>query len=41
MGNKVKYRDAKTGHYVSKEYAKQNPSTTVSEKVKPYKKDEK
>lgn len=26
-----RYRDAASGHYVSEEYAKQNPDTTVKE----------
>jgi hypothetical protein len=37
-----RYRDARTGHYVTKEYAEENPDTTVKEtlvlkvpKVKP------
>lgn len=28
-----RYRSAETGEYVSKEYADENPSTTVSEEV--------
>lgn len=28
-----RYRDAKTGEYVTKEYAEENPDTTVSEEV--------
>lgn len=31
------YRSAVTGRKVTKEYAKANPATTVSEKVKPKK----
>ena len=29
----MKYRDAVTGEYVSEEYAKENPNTTVSEET--------
>lgn len=29
-----KYRSAKTGKYVSREYAKEHPDTTVAETVK-------
>jgi len=28
------YRDAKTGRFVTEEYAKKNPNTTVSETIK-------
>ncbi len=38
MRTKYKYRSAKTGHYVTEEYAKANPDTTVREAVKPRKK---
>jgi|JI102314A2RNA_FD_contig_31_3711071_length_277_multi_5_in_0_out_0_1 hypothetical protein len=38
MSNKV-YRDAITGQYVSEEYARRNPRTTVSETIKPKSKD--
>lgn len=38
MGKKIEYteraRSAKTGRYVTKEYAKKHPSTTVIEKDK-------
>lgn len=34
------FRDAITGRFVSKDYAKENPSTTVKEKRKVYKKEE-
>ena len=27
----IRYRDAETGEYVTKEYAKKNPKTTVKE----------
>src|SRR5438128_392736 len=32
---KKRYRDAETGHFVSKEEAKAHPATTVSEKIVP------
>ncbi|WP_454783389.1 multidrug transporter [Legionella sp. WA2022007384] len=32
--NNRKYRDAGSGRYVSEEYAKKHPKTTVSEAVK-------
>lgn len=31
MNSKYRYRDAATGNYVSEEYAKANPETTVRE----------
>jgi len=36
----TRYRDAKTGHYITPDKAKRNPNTTVREtdKVKPRKK---
>lgn len=34
--NGTKARSAKTGQYVTKDYAKKNSSTTVVEKTKPY-----
>ena len=37
MSKKTKYyvyRDAETGHFVTEEYAKENPKTTVKESVK-------
>ena len=34
-GGAEKARSAKTGHYVTKDYAKRNPSTTVVERDKP------
>lgn len=27
----IRYRDAETGHYVTEDYAKKNPKTTVKE----------
>ena len=38
MGNQKKYRDARTGRYVSKKYADTHPGTTVAETPKQRKK---
>lgn len=34
MKHAYRYRDAVTGKYVSREYAEENPSTTVRERVR-------
>ena len=31
---KYRYRSAITGHYVTKEFAEENPDTTVKEEIK-------